>query len=149
MNIFMIFLNWRIWWAELVVRVTVTEIFENSPRYIHKYLRVQDSKYTPKADFEKPLTPQWKLIDGLQKMSYLRKKRQRQKRWGEQLHPKNTVNSLWRERASNCLQMGPYKKDKYDEYSLDRLRLFLGYVTREFVSEPVNKSLIPLYKLYC
>ncbi len=52
--------------AELVVRITVTEIFANCPRYINKYQRVQSSKYTPKTDFKKPLTPQWKLIDGLQ-----------------------------------------------------------------------------------
>ena len=52
--------------AELVVRIKVTEIFVNCPRYINKYQRVQSSKYTPKTGFEKPLTPQWKLIDGLQ-----------------------------------------------------------------------------------
>jgi len=52
--------------AELVVRIKVTEIFVNCPRYINKYKRVQTSKYTPKTGFEKPLTPQWKLIDGLQ-----------------------------------------------------------------------------------
>jgi len=52
--------------AELVVRIKITEIFVNCPRYINKYQRVQSSKYTPKTDFEKPLTPQWKLIDGLQ-----------------------------------------------------------------------------------
>lgn len=52
--------------SELVVRIKITEIFVNCPRYINKYQRVQSSKYTPKTDFEKPLTPQWKLIDGLQ-----------------------------------------------------------------------------------
>ena len=52
--------------AELVVRVTVTEMFVNCPRYIHKYQRVQSSKYTPQTNFETPLTPQWKRIDALQ-----------------------------------------------------------------------------------
>ena len=52
--------------AELVVRIKVTEIFVNCPRYINKYQRVQSSKYTPKTGFEKPLSPQWKRIDGLQ-----------------------------------------------------------------------------------
>ena len=52
--------------AELVVRVTVTEIFANCPRYIHQYQRVQTSKYTPQNDFEAPLTPKWKCIDALQ-----------------------------------------------------------------------------------
>lgn len=52
--------------AELVVRVTVTEIFVNCPRYIHKYQRVKPSKYTPQASCETPLTPQWKRIDTIQ-----------------------------------------------------------------------------------
>jgi predicted pyridoxine 5'-phosphate oxidase superfamily flavin-nucleotide-binding protein len=33
--------------AELLVRVTVTETFINCPRYVHKYQRVQTSKYAP------------------------------------------------------------------------------------------------------
>lgn len=52
--------------AELVVRVTVTEIFVNCPRYIHTYQRVQSSKYTPQPHCETPLTPQWKRIDAIQ-----------------------------------------------------------------------------------
>ena len=35
--------------AELVVRVTVTEMFINCPRYIHKHRRVETSKYAPQA----------------------------------------------------------------------------------------------------
>ncbi|MEW6037545.1 MAG: pyridoxamine 5'-phosphate oxidase family protein [Pseudomonadota bacterium] len=52
--------------SELVVRVTVKEIFVNCPRYVHQYQRVQFSKYAPQANFESPLIPQWKRIDGLQ-----------------------------------------------------------------------------------
>lgn len=52
--------------SELVVRVTVNEIFVNCPRYIHPYRRVEFSKYAPQANFDLPLTPQWKRIDGLQ-----------------------------------------------------------------------------------
>lgn len=52
--------------AELLVRVTVTEIFVNCPRYIHKYGRIQNSKYTPQADCETPPAPQWKRIDAIQ-----------------------------------------------------------------------------------
>ncbi|MEM6452614.1 MAG: pyridoxamine 5'-phosphate oxidase family protein [Cyanobacteria bacterium P01_D01_bin.105] len=52
--------------AELIVRVTLTEIFVNCPRYIHKYQRIQASKYVPQSDNEKPLTPQWKRVDLLQ-----------------------------------------------------------------------------------
>ncbi|MCI0466376.1 MAG: pyridoxamine 5'-phosphate oxidase family protein [Beijerinckiaceae bacterium] len=52
--------------SELVVRVAVTEIFVNCPRYIHQYQRVQFSKYAPNEDFKSPLIPQWKRIDALQ-----------------------------------------------------------------------------------
>ncbi|MDD5577668.1 MAG: pyridoxamine 5'-phosphate oxidase family protein [Methylobacter sp.] len=51
--------------AELIVRVTVTEIFVNCPRYIHKYQRIQTSKYVPEAGLQTP-PPQWKRIDALQ-----------------------------------------------------------------------------------
>ncbi|HEY8118491.1 MAG TPA: pyridoxamine 5'-phosphate oxidase family protein [Methylophilaceae bacterium] len=51
--------------AELVVRVHLTEIFINCPRYIHRYKRVDSSKYVPQANKPTPL-PQWKRIDGLQ-----------------------------------------------------------------------------------
>lgn len=52
--------------AELVVRVAVSEIFVNCPRYIHKYQRVQTSKYAPQAGCEAPPPPQWKRIDTIQ-----------------------------------------------------------------------------------
>jgi predicted pyridoxine 5'-phosphate oxidase superfamily flavin-nucleotide-binding protein len=51
--------------AELIVRVTVTEIFVNCPRYIHKYQHVKTSKYVPQAGLQTP-PPQWKRIDVLQ-----------------------------------------------------------------------------------
>lgn len=51
--------------AELVVRVTVSEIFFNCPRYIHRYQKVQTSKYAPQAGCEVP-PPQWKRIDAVQ-----------------------------------------------------------------------------------
>lgn len=51
--------------AELIVRVTVTEVFVNCPRYIHKHQRVQTSKYVPQANGQTAL-PQWKRIDGIQ-----------------------------------------------------------------------------------
>jgi hypothetical protein len=52
--------------AELVVRVTITETFINCPRYVHKYQRVQTSKYAPQAGREAPPAPQWKRIDMIQ-----------------------------------------------------------------------------------
>jgi len=51
--------------AELVVRVNITEIFINCPRYIHRYQRVDSSKYVPQADCPTP-APQWKRIDAIQ-----------------------------------------------------------------------------------
>jgi predicted pyridoxine 5'-phosphate oxidase superfamily flavin-nucleotide-binding protein len=51
--------------AELVVRVTVTEIFINCPRYIPLYRRVATSKYAPQAGCKTP-GPHWKRIDALQ-----------------------------------------------------------------------------------
>jgi len=52
--------------AELVVRVAVTETFINCPRYIHKYQRVQTSKYAPQTGCEAPPAPQWKRINAIQ-----------------------------------------------------------------------------------
>jgi predicted pyridoxine 5'-phosphate oxidase superfamily flavin-nucleotide-binding protein len=52
--------------AELIVRVKVTETFVNCPRYIHKYQRLQTSKYAPQAGCAAPPAPQWKRIDLLQ-----------------------------------------------------------------------------------
>jgi len=52
--------------AELVVRVAVTETFINCPRYIHKYQRVQTSKYAPQAGCEAPPPPQWKRLNVIQ-----------------------------------------------------------------------------------
>ncbi len=51
--------------ANLVVRVTVTEVFVNCPRYIHKYQRIGSSKYVPQENC--PTTPaQWKRINAVQ-----------------------------------------------------------------------------------
>jgi predicted pyridoxine 5'-phosphate oxidase superfamily flavin-nucleotide-binding protein len=51
--------------ADLVVRVAVTEIFVNCPRYLHRYEKVAASPYVPKADASAPFA-QWKRIDLLQ-----------------------------------------------------------------------------------
>ena len=51
--------------AELLVRVTMTEIFVNCPRYIHPQRRVGASRYVPDAAGAAPM-PQWKRIDALQ-----------------------------------------------------------------------------------
>jgi len=51
--------------AELIVRVNVTEIFVNCPRYIHQYTREKTSHYVPQKNCTTPLA-QWKRIEPLQ-----------------------------------------------------------------------------------
>jgi uncharacterized protein len=48
--------------AQLVVRVTATEVFPNCPRYIHEYRLVQRSRFVPQAECETPI-PGWKRRD--------------------------------------------------------------------------------------
>jgi predicted pyridoxine 5'-phosphate oxidase superfamily flavin-nucleotide-binding protein len=45
--------------AQLVVRVSATEVFPNCPRYIHEYRLVSRSRFVPKTECETP-APQWK-----------------------------------------------------------------------------------------
>ncbi|HVJ52001.1 MAG TPA: pyridoxamine 5'-phosphate oxidase family protein [Aliidongia sp.] len=51
--------------AELVVRVTPTEIFVNCGRYIHKRIAAERSPYVPDAQGHAPV-PAWKQIDFVQ-----------------------------------------------------------------------------------
>lgn len=51
--------------AELVVKVTVEQIFTNCPRYIHRYQRIAQSRYIPKDDGQTPMAT-WKRIDIMQ-----------------------------------------------------------------------------------
>ena len=51
--------------AELVVRVVLSELFINCPRYIHRYRKVESSRYVPREASETPFA-EWKRIDGLQ-----------------------------------------------------------------------------------
>jgi uncharacterized protein len=60
--------------AELIVRVTVTETFVNCPRYVHKYRRLQTSKYAPQAGCSASPPPQWKRIDAMQDVLPAREK---------------------------------------------------------------------------
>ena len=50
--------------AQFIVRVEVTEVYNNCPRYIHPYQRVAHSEYVPKTDYEPPI-PAWKLRDNI------------------------------------------------------------------------------------
>ena len=51
--------------AQLVVRVLVTEIFRNCPRYVHRYKKIQPSEFVPRRTCETPLAP-WKRVDDIQ-----------------------------------------------------------------------------------
>ena len=51
--------------AELIVRVKVTNIWVNCPRYIHRMKRVAASQYVPRAACETPLAV-WKRLDVVQ-----------------------------------------------------------------------------------
>lgn len=51
--------------AELVVRVTVSELWQNCPRYIHRYKKIQDSRYVPRDACETPIA-EWKRTDAVQ-----------------------------------------------------------------------------------
>lgn len=51
--------------AEMVVKVAVTDVWMNCPRYVHRYEKKATSRYAPRAEVETPLC-EWKRIDGLQ-----------------------------------------------------------------------------------
>jgi len=51
--------------ADLIVRIKITEIFPNCPRYIHKYRKLEPSSYVPRQDCETPV-PDWKRLDDVQ-----------------------------------------------------------------------------------
>ena len=51
--------------AQLVVRVTVTQIFRNCPRYVHRYAKLKPSEYVPRSACETPVAP-WKRVDDIQ-----------------------------------------------------------------------------------
>jgi uncharacterized protein len=51
--------------AQMIIRVAVSELFPNCPRYVHRYEKVQASKYVPRARCATPLAG-WKRIDMLQ-----------------------------------------------------------------------------------
>lgn len=51
--------------ADLIVRVTVSDIWINCPRYVHQYTKVAPSRYVPRDACETPLA-EWKRIDLMQ-----------------------------------------------------------------------------------
>lgn len=51
--------------ADLVVRIAVTNLFVNCPRYIHPHVQSARSRFVPAADGAAP-PPAWKRIDAIQ-----------------------------------------------------------------------------------
>ncbi len=51
--------------ADVAVRVAVSELWMNCPRYVHRYEKVQASRYVPRAGKDTPLC-EWKRIEGLE-----------------------------------------------------------------------------------
>jgi predicted pyridoxine 5'-phosphate oxidase superfamily flavin-nucleotide-binding protein len=48
--------------AQFIVRVAVTQVFPNCPRYVHQYRLVERSTYVPKTGSTTPI-PNWKKSD--------------------------------------------------------------------------------------
>ncbi len=59
--------------AQLIVRVTVTDVFVNCPRYIHRFKRIGPSPFVPKAGCTTPV-PDWKRAAVVQDVLPLRDK---------------------------------------------------------------------------
>jgi hypothetical protein len=53
--------------AQLVVRVRVTELFNNCPRYIHKMQLIERSPFVPRDGCQTPV-PEWKSRDWVQEV---------------------------------------------------------------------------------
>ena len=51
--------------SELIVRVRVTDVIINCPRYIHRMKRIEQDRHVPKAGRETPYA-EWKRIDAVQ-----------------------------------------------------------------------------------
>lgn len=52
--------------AQLIVRVAVTAAFQNCPRYVHRYAKVQQSRYVPDLTGAAPLAG-WMRIEDIQR----------------------------------------------------------------------------------
>jgi len=51
--------------ADLIVRVKLNDYWQNCPRYIHKYKKINESQYVPKKDKKTPVAG-WKKTDIVQ-----------------------------------------------------------------------------------
>jgi hypothetical protein len=50
--------------ADVVIMVHISELWQNCPRYIHRYRKLQESRYVPEADGEFPIA-EWKRTDAV------------------------------------------------------------------------------------
>ena len=50
--------------AQFIVRVELTEVYKNCPRYVHRYRFVEQSEFVPHSDRETP-QPAWKTSEEL------------------------------------------------------------------------------------
>ena len=46
--------------AQFIIRVQITEVYANCPRYVHKYQLIERSAYVPREGIETPIAA-WKL----------------------------------------------------------------------------------------
>jgi predicted pyridoxine 5'-phosphate oxidase superfamily flavin-nucleotide-binding protein len=51
--------------AEMVVKIAIHEVWMNCPRYVHRYEKVQSSRYAPGVEATTPFC-EWKRIDAVQ-----------------------------------------------------------------------------------
>jgi hypothetical protein len=49
----------------MLVRVTLSELWQNCPRYVHRYRKEKPSRYVPREACETPIA-EWKRVDMLQ-----------------------------------------------------------------------------------
>jgi uncharacterized protein len=53
--------------ADMIVRVNISKIWKNCPRYIHKYVKEEDSDYVPRENCDTPM-PAWKKLEDIQEI---------------------------------------------------------------------------------
>ncbi len=51
--------------ADMIVRVTLSELWQNCPRYIHRHQKISPSRYVPREACETPLA-EWKRVAEIQ-----------------------------------------------------------------------------------
>lgn len=51
--------------ADFIVRVTLSEYWQNCPRYIHQHQKIRHSRYVPRTDCNTPIA-EWKRLDLMQ-----------------------------------------------------------------------------------